>query len=250
MADDETIVEEGDIFFLFAPTVDEHDPSGFSDVQRFYVAMRPRGGGKVRLAVIGRKRLPDVDDHERTWGFVDMVATDGKAVEAALREDRYGTKTRGEQVAPAARPAGEGVYAIFCEGNQMHLAYELELPEDPGPVQKALNIAPRASFALSVKNPEKGQPPRSGLDPEAKADYPKALMEVFRDRRFATEEPRLLDYERAEFVLIGARSDPEEAHDVSLPAEDETAGRADVFRKLRMAKSRHPVEPLLSGDWA
>ncbi len=253
MADDdagETILEEGDVFFLFTPTVDEDAPEGPSDVQRFHMVLRPRGGDTVRLMVVGRKRLPDVDEHERMWGFVDMVAKSGKAIEKALREETYGTKTRGEQRQPAARPAGEGVYAVFLKDGQMHLAYELELPEKPGDVQKTFNIAPKAAFALSVKNPEKGQPKGAGLRPDAKADYPKKLQEAFRDRRFATEDVHLLDYESAEFMLVGARANPQKAYDVDLDAEDESERKADVFRKLRMAKSRHPVEPLLSGDWA
>lgn len=40
----------------------------------------------------------------------------------------------------------------------MHLSYRLELPEKPGQVQADLRIAPEASYALSVKNPEKGGP--------------------------------------------------------------------------------------------
>lgn len=81
----------------------------------------------------------------------------------ALGEDHYDTKTRGERVRPAARPAGEGVYVLARTGSKMHLAYALELPDKPGPVQKQLNIEPEASFALSIKNPEKGSPRNTGL---------------------------------------------------------------------------------------
>lgn len=37
------------------------------DVQRFYMVLAPHGRSFFRLLVIGRKRLPDVDDHERNW---------------------------------------------------------------------------------------------------------------------------------------------------------------------------------------
>src|SRR3546814_20540451 len=93
----------------------------------------------------------------------------------------------------------------------MHLAYALELPERHGAVQKALNIAPEASFVLSVKNPERGSPKNAGLDEEDEADYPKSLQKEFRGRRLATEDPKQLEYEGAEIVRIGAQRKPEKA---------------------------------------
>lgn len=254
MADREMeILEEGDIFFLYRPDVNEHDPEGPGDVQRFFVALRPRGGKKTRLMIVGRKRLPDAERHERNWGFVTLVTDDAAQIETELREERYETKTRGAQDQPAARPAGEGVYVIAREGSpetgQMHLAYELELPETPGDVQKAFAIAPKAAYALSVKNPHKGSPANAGLSKAQKVDFPKRLQEAFRDRRFESESPDHLNYEGAEIMLVGARTNPEKAYGVDLPAEREDARHADVFSKLRMAKSRHPISPLIEGRW-
>lgn len=252
MADDEPkteLLEEGDVFFVYRPKVDEEDPSGLGDVQRFFIVLRPRGGGTVRLMVVARKRLPDVGDHERTWGFVDMVAKSAADIEKELREDTYQTKTRGEQHLPAARPAGEGVYVVTLEDGQMHLSYELELPDKPGEVQRGLDIAPKASFAILVKNPEKGQPKNVGVGDDEKADYPKRLQEEFRDRRFAREDVQLLDYEGAEFVMVGARRDPEREYDIGIDTENESYEDADTVRRLRMVKARHPVEPLFEGKW-
>ncbi|MGJ3265631.1 MAG: hypothetical protein ACFE0R_20625 [Salinarimonas sp.] len=254
MADREIeILEEGDIFFLYRPDVNEHEPEGMGDVQRFFLALRPRGGKNTRLMIVGRKRLPDAERHERNWGFVTLVSDDAAAIEEALREERYETKTRGEQDQPAARPAGEGVYVITREGSpetgQMHLAYELELPETPGPVQKAFKIAPKAAYALSVKNPEKASPAHAGLSREQQVDVPERLQEAFRDRRFESETPEPLNYEGAEIMLVGARTDPEKAYGIDLPAQDEDEAHADVFSKLRMAKSRHPIAPLIEGAW-
>src|SRR3954466_12523094 len=64
------ILERGDIFFLYRPRVDEDDPSRLSDTQRFFIVLRPERERKLRLLVVGRKRLPNVEGHERTWGFV------------------------------------------------------------------------------------------------------------------------------------------------------------------------------------
>jgi hypothetical protein len=61
-------VERGDIFFLFRPRVDEEEPEGMADVQRFFIVLRPEGGKKLRLLLVGRKRLPDIEEHERNRG--------------------------------------------------------------------------------------------------------------------------------------------------------------------------------------
>lgn len=242
------VLEGGDIFFAFRPEVEEHSPGGLSDVQRFHVILRPKGG-KLRLLVMGRKRMPEVEQHERSWGFVDMITESAREIERELQEVEYGTKTRGERTLPATRPAGEGVYAITLEDGQMHLVYSLELPETPRDVQKTFNIAPEASYVLSVKNPDAGQPRSAGLRESDKADYPKKLQEEFRGRRFAREDVRLLDYEGAEFLLVGARTNPERAYGIDLDAEAESYKHADIIRELRMVRSRHPVEPLFEGKW-
>jgi hypothetical protein len=252
------ILEQGDIYFVYRPKVrsEEEDERAegpaaedLGDVQSFYLVLKPRGG-KFRLINVGRKRLPEIDEHERNWGFVDMIADSGKEIEEALQRDTYATKTRGERVRPAARPAGEGVYALIREDGRMHLAWALELPKQPGPVQQAFNIPQQASLAISIANPEKRGGPRTArLSEEQEADYPKTLQKEFRGRRFATEDPRLLDYEGAQVIFIGARENPEEAYAIDLQPEEESAGSADIFEQLRLARSRHSVAPLLKGEW-
>ncbi|WP_274426632.1 hypothetical protein [Chelativorans sp. YIM 93263] len=244
------ILEEGDIFFLYRPKVNEDEPHGTGDVQRFEMVLRPVGGEHVRLMIVGRKRLPDAERHERFWGFVEMVADSAKKIEPELRGEEYRTKTRGRQEQPAARPAGEGVYVLSLEDGQMHLSYKLELPEKPGEVQKAFRIVPEASFALSIKNPEKGSPANAGLGGEDDAEYPDKLQEEFRDRRFAREDAHLLDFEGAEFILVGARTNPEGEYGLDLETEHEDYEHAEAIRRLRMVRSRHPVKPLFEGGWA
>jgi hypothetical protein len=213
----EEIVEEGDIFFFYRPRVEQEEVEGPQDVQRFYMVMRPQGAGRFRAAVLGRKRLPDARSHERIWGFVDRVVRQGDKMETDLKEHHYATKTRGERTQPAACPAGEGVYALLRRGRNLHLTYELELPERPGEVQRELNIPKQGAFILSVRNPDTPSPPGAGLPERDEPHYPKPLQRAFRGRRFAAEDPRLLDYEGAEFVLVGARTDPERAYDTDSP---------------------------------
>ena len=243
------VVEHGDIYFFYRPKVDTDEAEGLEDVQRFHIVLRPHQKQLFRLVTIGRKRLPDIGEHERTWGFVDLIAKSARDIELPLREQSYETKTRGKRTRPAARPAGEGVFAFVRAGNKLFLAYQLELPKRPGEVQQDLKIPPEGSFAISVKNPQAPTPPGVGLRKEEEAAYPKALQKEFRGRRFETEDVRLLDYPGAEFVIIGARLDPERELGIELEADQESPDTADIFRKLHIDRSRHPVEPLLQGEW-
>jgi hypothetical protein len=248
-AADEEIVEQGDIFFAYRPRVGEGEAEGLEDVQRFFMVLKPQSGAAFRLGVLGRKRLPDADRHERIWGFIDKVAKSGSAVEAEFKEHHYGTKTRGERTVRAVRPAGEGVYALLRRGRNLHLTYELELPERPGEVQEEFNIEQQGAYILSIANPEKPAPPGAGLPESEAAHYPKSLQREFRGRHFASDDPHLLDYEGAEFILIGARTDPERAYDIDIETEHETAATADIFRRLKMSRREHPLEPLWQGEW-
>jgi hypothetical protein len=248
-SDEEKIVEKGDIFFLYRPRVEKTEPEGLDDIQRFFMVLKPQGNSRFRVMVLGRKRLPEADSHERIWGFVDMVATSGGEIATELKEQHYETKTRGERTLPAARPAGEGIYALLQRGRNLHLTYELELPERPGEVQEELNVARRGAYILSIKNPRTPAPPGAGLPETEQAQYPKSLQREFRGRRFATEDPHLLDYEGAEFILVGARTDPERAYHIDIETEHESAESADIFKQLKMSRREHPLEPLFKGEW-
>ncbi|HYZ31714.1 MAG TPA: hypothetical protein VE684_05455 [Crenalkalicoccus sp.] len=241
------LLERGEILF-YRPRVEDEDPSGLGDVQRFYVVLRPDRGGKLRLLVLGRKRLPAAGAHERVWGFVDLVTDDAGALERSLHGGAYETKTRGERHQPAARPAGAGAYAVSLEDGRMHLSYALGLPGRPADVQRAF-VAPEASYALSVKNPKVGQPRGTGLAGAEKADFPEDLQRKFHGRRFAAEDVRLLDVEGAEFMLVGAHEDPERAYGLGLDTPRGERHRAEIDRELRDLPSRHPTEPLLGGRW-
>lgn len=192
------ILERGDIFFLYRPKIETEEPHGLEDVQRFYMVLKPEGKELYRRIIIGRKRAPDVEDHERNWAFVDRVSTKAEDIDEDLHRFIYETATRGERYQPAARPAGEGVYALVRHDDHTHLAYELELPRRTGEVQQELAIKPKASYIIAVKNPEAGAPPGVGLPEEQEAEYPRRLQELFRGRRFAEVEPAFLDREGTE----------------------------------------------------
>jgi hypothetical protein len=65
------ILEEGHIHFAYRPKVRAQDEEeeevaaeGLGDVQSFHIVLKPHGG-RFRLINIGRRRLPDVEGHER-----------------------------------------------------------------------------------------------------------------------------------------------------------------------------------------
>lgn len=245
------VFETGDIAFLYRPQVDETEPEGLDDVQQTAIVLRPHGDG-WRQIVLGEKQLPDPEasGSHRTWAFVDATGEDRQQLENNLAAETYDTKSRGERTRPAYRPAGEGVYAIARYRDEVRLMWNLELPEQRGEVQKALNITQQARLVLQVRNPEGPAPKGQGLDPESRADYPKKLREAFGDRQWiGAEPPELLDYPGAELALIGAKANVPESVEGELEGEDEDAESADVFTSMRLSREEHPADPLFGKSW-
>jgi hypothetical protein len=247
------VAERGDVYFFFRPRVERRAPRGEDDVQRFLVVLAPDAARRFRLLTVGRKRLPGASDtsRERNWGWVMRVAGSPGELEDELRGYRYETKTRGVRDQPAARPAGAGRYAIARHGAHAHLAYALAHPEVPGPVQRELGIEASASLVVAVKNPWWPTPPsvNAGLAPEAEAFFPADLQAAFRGRRWAALDPRHLDREGAELVLVGTREAPEAELGIRLEPE-EPAEPEDVLGRFGLDPASHPIAPLFRGEWA
>ena len=125
--------ERGDIFFFYRPRVSIDELRSLEDVQRFFLVLHPQGSSCVREIVVGSKRLPDMERHERAWALVARVS-DSVDFRDELEPRTYQTKTRGERMQPEPRPAGERRYMIVDHGCHTHLAYALELPSEPGSV--------------------------------------------------------------------------------------------------------------------
>jgi len=244
------VLERGNIYFVYRPKVEENSVAGIEDVQRLFLILSPHGKERHRLIVVGRKKLPEIEDrHERNWAFVQKVSSRPEDVEDELDRATYETKTRGERHLAPARPAGEGVYVLARHDDHTHLAFELELPERPGEVQRELNIPAQGSYIATVKNPDRPAPPGAGLAEGEKAELPERLRERFAGRRFAPAEPDFLDKEGTELVLIGADEDVFEELGVRLDPERETIDTAEIFNDLGMEKSQHPLKPLFQGKW-
>src|SRR4051812_33266109 len=89
------ILERGEVFFAYRPRVHEAGKPdrvrGPQDIRRFYMILKPDRSRRMRLILIGRKRLPDVERHERTWGFVELVAP-SRVIADELRGSTYATR--------------------------------------------------------------------------------------------------------------------------------------------------------------
>lgn len=245
---DTKVLERGNLFFLYRPVEDRHEPGGLLEVRRFYLVLHPDGTERYRLIAIGKKRLPDSDvGGQRHWGFVEGVFSSPEQLRRIAAGVPPLLGTAGENL----RPAGEGVYALVLHGNHTHLAYVLDLPPIPGEVQEAFRIEPEGRFVAAVKNPEASSPPGVGLQGDHQPEFPDELTTLFGDRRWVpVDPPEFLDYEGAEIVLIGGRDDLGADLGLDLtrhPRDEETA---QVFQDLRIEKSERTIKPLVRGVWA
>jgi hypothetical protein len=67
------LLERGDIYFLYRPEVEKEEVHGPQDVQRVYILLKPWRVRLYRLIIIGRKKLPDPQEHDRFCAFVWRV---------------------------------------------------------------------------------------------------------------------------------------------------------------------------------
>jgi hypothetical protein len=249
---DSKVIEQGEIAFVYRPRVGEHSPHDVDDLQRTHILLHPDQEDVYRVITIGRKRLPEHEggEAERNWAYVDLVRKDAESLEKELREQRYQTRTRGERVLPAVRPAGEGRYALIMRGPNTRLYYALKLPEQIGEVQEQLGIKKTGSMVISVKNPEASGPPGTGLDPEQTPDLPQELQDRFRGRRFIpADPPSLLNYEGVELILIGAGDEIPEELKEQFTEDEADAAELPALEELKLDSPDHPTKPLFSGEW-
>jgi hypothetical protein len=237
-------IETGEIHLFYRAKLDTGTPSDAEDLQRLYLALVPDARERARLFIVGRKRMPEIhpgeaDPSERHWLMLSEVGTPAE-IGTALRPVRYQTRTRGERQTPQAIPVGSGRYVIAARGDATQLAYHLSAPKTIGAAQRALNIADAARYVMSVRNPSVKVP---GF-PDGEPGYPKDLSETFADERWIdVSDPRLLDYENAQLVLIGAEAEAE-------PLDPGPGGGSDPFATFELDRGGWPDEPLETGAFA
>jgi hypothetical protein len=254
------ILEYGDIYFFYRPKVRSEQVKGIEDVRRFFMVTVPEANNNndksqlYRLFVIGKKSLPEVRKtearaSERYWARVGGIFKDANELTRELLSDEF---RKGD----AARPVGEGKYAIVEHHNHAELAYVLELPKEPGEAQKELGIEKEASYIISIINPKIPKPSKNLPSTEEPPKYPQEVLDEFNETEnfvSLSRDTRFIDYQNAQIILIGAR----EGRDVikseigiEIDEDEKTSQQssaADIFNKLKLRKEQVPIRPLIEG---
>lgn len=245
------VLEAGNLYFVYRPKVERESVADADDIQRVHMVLDVHGKSWFRLITLGKKEFPVRDgENQQGWAFVETVSDSAETLEKGMRREVYETKTRGQRTQPAVRPVGEGVYQLVLDQDgQTRLLYALELPESLGTAQNELNIHQTGNYVVSIKNPDKPSPEGAGFQQgDRQADFPKELQEKFRDRKFIpANPPEFLDHAGAELLLISTHSKGPQAIGSDLQPQSEDEQTSEAINKLRMRKTRHPLEPLLEG---
>lgn len=276
------VLEKGDIFFFYRPkakTVDDSsggDVKSIEDIRRFFMVTATTTASNIRneqqfdrtnretskeeeeeslryrLFVIGKKSLPEIRTtearrSERYWAKVGGIFESPQELTSELLADEY---RKGD----AARPVGEGKYAIVKHQDHAELAYILEMPDEPGEAQRELGIEKEASYIISIINP-KVPVPEGYPSSEEPPNYPESILNEFgENENFVSlaRDLRFIDFQNAQMILVGAR----EGRDVikkeigiDIREEKETVHSADIFSKLKIEKDRVPTKPLIEGKF-
>src|SRR5688572_25142885 len=212
-----TTIEQGSVTILYRPRVEEQDPSDLGDVQRLLILLSPEGGTYERLIAVGRKRVPRSAQHDRFWGFIDLVLTPYD-MNAAIAAHVYGTKTRGLRHLPAARAFASGSYEIATHRDHAHLRWHVARITDDDPIAFEVDVESDADYIVTIANPD---PTAWGLTepPELQTElfddlelhvtvptlFPPSFQQRFGNRRYAhLDTPDWLDHPGAELVFVGA----------------------------------------------
>ena len=271
-ADNEQIIESGDIFFFYRPKIETEEVKDIEDVQRFYMMMsqdisssskdnkNKNKDKNYRLFLLGRKKMPEIvkgksTSEERNWALNILSSSNLEEIHNELLAAEYTTKTRGKRRLAAAQPAGEGKYSIIKHDGHTELAYILEIPEVPGPTQTEFEIKKEASYIISVKNPDiviPGYEVFSKKDEGRKPNYPKHIRDKFGENRrwINVDDSEIINYENSQLLLIGARKrNVEEELGIEIDEEKENRNSADIFKELKIKKEEIPLQPFLKGKF-
>src|ERR671911_621660 len=273
---DVKILEQGDIFFFFRPKVSATDIKSIDDVRRFYMVLCPEDEQKIidetnndtnpkekkiyRLLIIGKKSLPEIRksearSSERFWAQVGGIFFDSKKLGEDLTSEEF---RKGD----AARPVGEGKYAIIEHQNHTELAFILEMPQEIGEAQKELGIQKEATYIITVINPNKPVPEGYSTAQAERPKYPEDIekyLNNIQDKFISlSQNLNLINYQNAQVVLIGAREGKDIIkQEIGLDIETEDEGgdkenissSADIFTKLKIRKEQVPIKPIIEGKF-
>jgi hypothetical protein len=237
------MLEYGDICFFCRPKVGLEQVKSINDVRRFFMVMAPEGTERkkqkqlYRLFVIGKKSLLEIRKSEaraseRYWARVGGIFQDANELTKELLSDEF-------RQGDAARPVGEGKYAIVKHQTHAELACILEIRNEPGQAQNELGIQKEASYVISAINP-KIPVPAGYPSTEVPPKYPKEMLQQLSETENfipLTRDTQLIDYQND---VIKKEIGVEINHDGNKSS-------ADIFNKLKIWKDQTPTKPLFEG---
>ncbi|KAI9707076.1 MAG: hypothetical protein M1836_000036 [Candelina mexicana] len=255
------VLEKGIIYFFYRGRVNVDEPQGVEDLARSYIVLRPlphgaklgdgaiEDAGNNRLLALPKKVLPK-SNRDRFMVFVEKAKTTTKDIkENFIASSDYATQTAGTRHTPSATPAGEGIYAITTTGRESHLAYILTVPSELGEIQKEIGLRERGSFVTSLKNPQYAGPANTNLP--AGPAYPQEILDEFRSLRWMPLQPKHLDYEKSQILIIGEgmdeigkaaeQSSKDEKHDKDTPLEEMEKLEHEDELRVQHLKADDPV---------
>ncbi len=204
-----SVLQKGSIYFFYRPKVQHSYAHSLDDVQGLLMVFKPIDLNKYIILRIGKKRLPEATSY---FAFVEKVCGTVDDLKDQFKGEDYKTSTEGERKISAAQCVGEGKYLFLSHEQHTHLCFQLTDFDKANILQREFHLTPQADYLISVKNPRTSSPTGAGLPSQEKATYPLNLQNNFGDYRFIPlTSPEFLNYEGAEFILIGKnKSDIEE----------------------------------------
>lgn len=195
---------EGTIEIRYRPAIDREVADDLVDVQELLLVL-DQADGPVRLAEVGRKRLPPADDDGASpnWGHVRRVVERREELDDVLGDWTYDTRTQGTRHQSDTRVAACGTWRLDGQARDTRLHLDLTPQLDDQRLLDQLGIEDEATYVINVKNPRAGGD--TGLDGAERAQYPDELQAAFDGNRWIGSDPvELLDHDGAEFLLIPA----------------------------------------------
>lgn len=224
------ILERGVIYFFSRGRVGVDNMESVQDIQRSFFVLRPLPAGTKltsgaltdsdlkpstsnRLFALPKKVWPK-SGADKFMAFVEKAPTSLSDLKTNFFQgSSYTTQTAGVRSQPPVTPVGEGVYAITTSGGnasgsssttsaaETHLSYMLTIPREPGELQSDIGLRSKASFVLSLKNPESKGPANAQL--ANPAEFPREIMDEFRGRSWMPVRPEHMDYAGCQVLMIG-----------------------------------------------
>lgn len=232
------IMEKGIIYFFTRGRVGIENPESVTDLQRSFFVLRPLApGAKLadgaiddignnRLFALPKKVWPK-GPQDKFMAFVELAKSSMSDLkESFFKGSTYETQTLGTRHTPSVTPMAEGVYAMTKAGDrdETHLSYMLTIPKNPGEMQEDIGIRSKGSFVLSLKNPTVKGPAYASLP--QKADFPQEYIDEFGGRGWMPVQPKHLDYNNAQILLIGESY--EDSHALDATAKDEKSSQKET----------------------